>query len=266
MALVDGFSHLAVKVTDLDRSEKFYREVFGLDLVGRNLVNEEGPNALLGMNTRQRILLIQVPEVEPFRPNSNSIHHAWYLTPEQFDRAQKRLSAMGFDIADSRKDFRALGERSMDVFDPDGHRYQVQAYGPEATQVIVEDVGDVDCGNVKDYAVGDVKVFVKGRFFLVRQAAGFIALSRWCTHMNGLLTWKKEHWQFYCPMHGAAYDRKGGCVSYGRTMAPLRVHPLRIAADGTITVSTDKVIPRTSCEPSDFVAPPASAAAVAAAN
>jgi catechol 2,3-dioxygenase-like lactoylglutathione lyase family enzyme len=256
MALVDGFSHLAVQVTDLDRSERFYRDVFGLDLLGRNLVTAEGPNALLAMNTRQRILLIQVPEVQPFRPNSNSIHHAWYLTPEQFDRAQTRLAAMGFDITDSRKDFRALGERSMDVFDPDGHRYQIQSYGPEATQVIVENVGDIACGNVADYAIGDVKVFVKGRFFLVRLERGFLAVSRWCTHMNGLLTWKKEHWQFYCPMHGAVYDRKGECASYGRKLPPLRLFPLMIAEDGAITVRTESVISRESCAPSDFVAPP----------
>ena len=29
MALVDGLSHLLVQVTDLDRSEAFYRDVFG---------------------------------------------------------------------------------------------------------------------------------------------------------------------------------------------------------------------------------------------
>jgi catechol 2,3-dioxygenase-like lactoylglutathione lyase family enzyme len=53
MAVLDGFSHLVVQVTDLDRSEKFYQEVFGLDLVGRNLLDEEGPNSLLKMNTGQ---------------------------------------------------------------------------------------------------------------------------------------------------------------------------------------------------------------------
>ncbi|HEY4134151.1 MAG TPA: VOC family protein, partial [Alphaproteobacteria bacterium] len=37
MALVDGFSHLVVQVTDLDRSEAFYRDVFGLDIIGRDL-------------------------------------------------------------------------------------------------------------------------------------------------------------------------------------------------------------------------------------
>lgn len=256
MALVDGFSHLTVHVTDLDRSERFYRDVFGLETVGRNLVNAEGANSLLAMNTRQRILLVEVPEVQPFRPNSSSIHHAWYLTPEQFDRAEKRLAAMGFDITDSRKDFRAMGERSMDVFDPDGHRYQIQSYGPEATQVMVEDVGEVACGNVADYVVGDVKAFMKGRFFVVRLEGGFLALSRWCTHMNGLLTWKKEHWRFYCPMHGATYNRKGECTTYGRNLAPLRTHLLRIEPDGSIFVRTDRVTPRESFESSQLVAPP----------
>jgi len=33
MALVEGFSHLVIQVTNLDRSETFYQEVLGLDLV-----------------------------------------------------------------------------------------------------------------------------------------------------------------------------------------------------------------------------------------
>lgn len=249
MALVDGFSHLVVHVTDLDRSEKFYHDVFGLDVIGRNLVNDEGENSLLAMNTRQRILLVKMPEVVPFRPNSSSIHHAWYLTPEQYDRAETRLQAMGFDITDSRKDFRAMGERSLDVFDPDGHRYQVQSYGPEAKEIIKENVGEIACGNVRDYPVGTVKPFVKGKFFLVHLSDGFIALSRWCTHMNGLLAWKKEHWQFYCPMHGAVYNRKGECTTFGRDLPPLRQHPVAIAADGTITVRPDDVIVRERFDP-----------------
>jgi len=113
MALVDGFSHLVVQVTDLDRSENFYQEVLGLDLVGRGLVSEQGPNSLLKMNTGQMVLLVQVAKVEPFRPNSNSIHHAWLLTVEQYQRAQARLKALGYNIEDSREEFRALGERSL---------------------------------------------------------------------------------------------------------------------------------------------------------
>jgi Rieske Fe-S protein len=241
-AVVDGFSHLTVMVTDLERSEKFYQDVFGLDLVGRNLVAEDSPNSLLAMNTRQRVVLVQAPTVEAARPNSNTIHHAWLLTPEQFARAQDRLQGLGFDITDSRKQFRALGENTMDVVDPDGHWYQVQSYGPEAKQVIVENVGPIECGHVDDYAVGGVKTFMKGKFFLVRRSDGFVAFSRWCTHMNGLLSWKREHWQFYCPMHNAAYNRDGQCVSFGPHQSPLRRHPVSVADDGAITVRPDEIL------------------------
>ena len=251
---VSGFSHLVVDVTNLERSEKFYQEIFGLDLIGRNLVNEGTRNSLLAMNTRHRVVLYEVPEVQPFRPNSNSVHHAWYLTPEQFDRAEERLKAAGFDIADSRAQFRPLGERNMDIFDPDGHRYQVQVHGPESREVIIEDVGEVVCGNVHDYSVGDVKAFTKGKFFVVRLEDGFIALSRWCTHKNGLLTWKKEHWHFRCPMHGATYNRKGEASSYCQEVSPLRMHPLTIADDGTIIVRPGEVIQRDAFHPDQVTA------------
>ena len=120
--LVDGFSHLVVHVTDLDRSEKFYQDVFGLDLVGRDLVDDEGPNSLLAMNTRQRVLLVEVPEVVPIRPNSSSIHQAWLLTVPEYERAQKRLQKMGFDITDSRSQFRAMGSTVRHIKASRGHQ------------------------------------------------------------------------------------------------------------------------------------------------
>ncbi len=251
--MIDGFSHMVLHVTDLDRSEKFYHDVFGLDVVGRDLVADEGPNSLLAMNTRQRILLVEVPEVVAIRPNSSSIHHAWLLTIEEFERARQRLAAHGFDISDSRAQFRATGENSLDVFDPDGHRFQVQAYGPEATAVVVENVGPIACGHIDDFPVGTVKAFVKGKFFLVRLDEGFLAVSRWCTHMNGLLTWKKEHWNFYCPMHGAMFNRKGESMPCSREAPPLRLHPITIGADGTVTVDPDVAIKRTGYDPSQAV-------------
>ncbi len=262
MAIVEGFSHLTVLVTDLDRSERFYQDIFGLDLIGRDLVAEEFPNSLLAMNTRQRVVLVQVPEVEANRPNSSSIHHGWYLTPEQFARAQERLKARGFDITDSRKEFRAMGEYTMDVFDPDGHWYQVQSIGPEAKAIMTENVGEIVCGKVDDYAVGAVKAFVKGKFFLIRHEGGFLALSRWCTHMNGLLTWKQEHWHFHCPMHGAAYNRKGECLSTDRELVPLRMHPVSISGDGTITVRPDETVVRNAFDPAQLTSASAACAKV----
>lgn len=244
MALVDGFSHLVVEVTDLDRSEKFYREVLALDLVGRNLVNENGPNSLLKTNTGQMVLLIQVAEVVPFRPNSNSIHHAWLLTVEQYRRAQERLKTFGYNIEDSREEFRAMGERSMDIFDPDGHRYQIQAHGPEATTIIRPSAGKVTCGKIDDFEIGSVTSFAKEMFFLVRLEEGFLALSSWCTHRNGRLKWEKEHWRFYCPFHSATYNRRGEFTGHLENVGPLRLHPVSVAADGSVVVDTSEIFVR----------------------
>ncbi len=244
--MLDGFSHLVVQVTDLERSEPFYTEVLGLDPVGRNLVEEEGPNSLLKMNTGQMVLLVQVPNVEPFRPNSGSIHHAWLLTVEQYKRAQERLKAIGVNIEDSREAFRALGERSMDVYDPDGHRYQVQAYGPEAYQIIKSSVGKVTCGKAEEFEVGSVTPFNQGMFFLLRLQEGFLALSRWCSHKNGQINWEREHWRFYCPFHGATYNRKGEFIGHMSDVGPLRLHPVSITEDGNVVVDTSVVIIRRS--------------------
>jgi catechol 2,3-dioxygenase-like lactoylglutathione lyase family enzyme len=252
MSTVGGFSHLYVEVTDLDRSENFYRDIIGLDLLGRDLMNEGRPNSTLALNTRHRVVLVEVEEVEPFRPNSSSIHHAWYLTPEQFDRAQERMRAAGYEVGDNRAQFRAVGERSMDIFDPDGHRYQIQTFGPEANEYIIEDVGEIACGNISEYALGDVRQFAKGKFFVVRLDDGFIAYSRWCTHRNGLLTWQPEHWRFYCPMHGVTYNRKGENTSFCHDVSALRMHPLSIGDDGAITVRPDEVIEREGFDPAQL--------------
>ena len=265
MAHVDGFSHLVVQVTNLDRSEKFYQEVLGLDVVGRNLVNEEGPNALLKTNTGQMVLLVEVPEVEPFRPNSNSIHHAWLLTVEQYKRAQERMKAFGYSIEDSREEFRAMGERSMDIFDPDGHRYQVQAHGPEATKIIRPSAGKVNCGKIDDFETGSVTPFSKEMFFLVRLQEGFLALSSWCTHRNGKIKWEKEHWRFYCPFHSATYNRRGEFTGHLENVGPLRLHPVTIAEDKSVIVDTSEILVRKDHSP-DHVVPAACGARFCAAN
>jgi catechol 2,3-dioxygenase-like lactoylglutathione lyase family enzyme/nitrite reductase/ring-hydroxylating ferredoxin subunit len=243
MALVSGLNHLLVQVTNLDRSEAFYRDVFGLDVVGRNLVNEEGPNSLLRAAGPHLILLVEVAEVTPFRPHSMSIHHALYLREEQYNRAIERRSAAGFDVGDSRAAFRAKGQLSFDVFDPDGHRYQVQSVGKASSEQLKAGVGDFVCGNIQDFAVGSVTHFENEQFYLVREAAGFLALSHWCPHMNGMVRWRESYWSFYCPFHSATFNRLGECTAHQR-YPTMRMHPVSVAKDGQVVVDTDTVIKR----------------------
>ncbi len=256
MAVLGGFNHLLLQVTDLDRSEAFYRDVFGFDAIGRNLVAEEGPNSLLKARKSHYVLLVQTQQVRPFRPNSSSIHHALYLTPDQYRAAQERRRAAGFEIDDTRAAFRAKGEYSFDVYDPDGHRFQLQSVGPEAAEILVAKAGKVECGPVDSFAVGSVTHFREQQFFLVRTQDGLLALSHWCTHMNGELRWREHCWSFYCPFHKATFNRKGESTSHRAGYPPLRLYPVTISADGTVVVDTDEVIHRKGFDPSQVVPVP----------
>lgn len=253
MALNGAFSHLVVECKNLDASEAFYRDVIGLDVVGRNLVAENRPNSLLAMNTRQRLLLVESGEVPPYPASGGSIHHAWLLTIEQFKAARDRLEAHGYKTGiDPRQSFRAVGEYNMDIHDPDGNRFQIQAFGEEGNDVLRSGAGTVVMGHMNDYAVGSVTQHKPGRFFLVRDDAGFLAISSWCTHKNGLTVWQKESWHFYCPFHGAKFDRTG-CYRGHMGCQPMRLHPVRIDALGQVAVDTDRFYARPGYDPAQAV-------------
>lgn len=252
MALNGAFSHLAIEVSDLDRSEAFYRDVIGLDVLGRNLVAENRPNSMLAMNTRQRVLLIEVDEVPPYPASGGSIHHGWLLSIEQFKRARDRLEAAGFKSGiDPRQSFRAVGEYNMDVFDPDGNRFQIQAFGEEGTEVLRSGAGRVVMGTMDEFAVGSVTRHREGRFYLVREEDGFMAISGWCTHKNGLTVWQSESWHFYCPFHGAKYDR-AGCYIGHMGCKPMRLHPVAIDDLGQVSVDTDHFFQRDGFDPAQL--------------
>lgn len=239
-----GFSHMVFEVEDLDRSERWYQAVMALDFVGRDVLAEPRPHSVLKLNTGQLLVLLQTAAPEPRRRNSSSIHHAMLLTMDEYREAQERFKAAGYDIGDTREQFRARGEHSMDIYDPDDHRWQVQAYSEETHELIKPSVGVVECGPVEKFAPGSVTIFREGNFFLIRARGGFLALSRWCRHMNGLLSYQKEHWRFYCAFHGATYNLEGDHTGHLPNIQPLRLNPVTITDDGIVVVDTDTVIER----------------------
>lgn len=252
--VVERFSHLVLGVTDLERSETFYRDVLGLDLLGRNLTGEKQPHSVVQMNTGQLIILVQSERVWP--PGRSGVHHGFMLTPNQYRLLYERLQRLGHEIKDDREQYRAHGQYSIDVQDPDGHRFQIQCYGPEGKQ-IMPGAGVVDCGPADRYRVGDVRPFKAGNFHLVRLEEGFLAVSRWCTHFNGTVVYQKAHWHYFCPFHGATYDRRGIPAPFPGNSAggPLRLHPISFTDEGNILVDTDQVIERTGYDPSQATSP-----------
>jgi nitrite reductase/ring-hydroxylating ferredoxin subunit len=176
------------------------------------------------------------------------------LTPEQYTEAQERFKASGYEISDTREQFRARGEFSMDMFDPDDHRWQVQTYTEEAHEIIASGTGKVRCGPAARFTVGSVTTFAEGNFFLTRDARGFLALSRWCRHMNGKLAYQKEHWRFWCAFHGACYDLEGTHIGHLPDIPPLRYHPVEVDEEGVVWVDTDTFLERETGEPAPRVA------------
>jgi len=253
--LVETFSHLVIGVSDLDRSEAFYRDILGLDLLGRNLTAEERPHSVLRLNAGHLFILVESEDAEPARPGSQATHHAFALTPNQFRRAKERLEAHGYPTADFRQQFRALGEYCIDVTDPDGHHYQIEADGPEASRIVLPGAGVVDCGAASDYEVGAVRPFKEGNFFLVRLAEGFLAMTRWCTHMNGTPVYQPEHHRFWCPQHSRCFDRHGEQIGPLIDAPPLRLNAVKISGDGRVLVDTDVVIERERFHPGQAVRP-----------
>ncbi|HZT09346.1 MAG TPA: VOC family protein [Chloroflexota bacterium] len=252
--VVERFSHLVLETSDLDRSEAWYRDIIGLDVLGRNLTNEERPHSVLRMNTGQLLILVERESVVVPRPGSVGLHHGFILTPSQMRRAMDRLRDLGIEMLCDREITR--GDYSIELYDPDGHHVQIETLDPvQATEVIFPGVGVVDCGPVDSYQVGDVKLFKDGEFFLVRVPEGFLALSRWCRHFNGRVIWRQEHWHFYCPFHHATYDRCGAPTVLTRwsgrfrNLPALRLNPISFSADGHVLVDTDRVIDRATYEP-----------------
>lgn len=245
--LIRQFSHIVIEVTDLERAEEWYQDVVGLDLLGRNLTAEEREHSVLQMNTGQLWILVKSDQV--VAGSRSGMHHAFMMTPNQYRRMMERVLARGYDLVDIRAQFRAHGEFSINIKDPDGHGIQFQCESPEASEIILPGVGTVDCGPADSYKVGDVRLFKEGNFFLVRLREGFLAMTRWCTHMNGKLVYQKAHWRFYCPYHQSTFDRCGNPIGGEPYLNALRLNPITFSAEGHVLVNTDEVIERELNDP-----------------
>lgn len=79
----------------------------------------------------------------------------------------------------------------------------------------------------------------RGRFLLVRTAAGIIALHKVCTHLGCLLTWDEEVGAFVCPCHGSQFDREGKLLSGPATRDLDRFVVQLITSDGQVVAATD---------------------------
>jgi catechol 2,3-dioxygenase-like lactoylglutathione lyase family enzyme/nitrite reductase/ring-hydroxylating ferredoxin subunit len=252
---IEALSHIVIGVRDVERSEEWYTNFLQLDLLGRDLTAEERPHTVLRTNGGELVILVEDENPVPLRPGTMGMHHSFALTPNQYRRMVQRARDFGYQLVNLRAVRMAHGEYEVTIPDPDGHSIEVTTTGPEASEILRSDVGVVDCGAASAYKVGAVKLFTDGNFFIVRLKEGFLALSQWCTHRNGLLSYQKTHWQFLCPFHQATYNCRGETTG-GPAMLPLRLHPISFTSEGHILVNTDEVMSREQFDPAQAVQPP----------
>ncbi len=251
----ERFSHMVLGVTDLDRSEAYYRDFWGMDVRGRNLTAEPAEHSMLQLNTGQFLILVQQDEVVPERPGTNGTHHAFTLTPSQYRGMLDRAKEAGLELGVYRAQFLIEGQYEINLSDPDGHQLEANTYTEDAYRPIISGIGEVDCGPADEYKVGSVKLFKDADFYLVRVEEGFLATSRWCTHMNGRVIWEQSSWRFHCPFHDAEFDRHGNCVGGEPDLNALRLHPISFSDAGHVLVDTGTFIERVSFSPEQAVEP-----------
>jgi cytochrome b6-f complex iron-sulfur subunit len=108
--------------------------------------------------------------------------------------------------------------------------------------------GVVYAGKVDEFPAGSVSYILSGRFFIIRNADGLLALWQKCTHLGCAVPWAESENQFHCPCHGSLFSPEG-VVQGGPAPRPMDLFPIEIRGD-EVWVDTSKPTQRTVYEPS----------------
>ena len=108
--------------------------------------------------------------------------------------------------------------------------------------------GEVFAGNVDDFEVGSVTYILAGRFYIVRNSDGLLAIWQKCTHLGCAVPWADNEDQFHCPCHGSLFTPEG-VVTGGPAPRPMDTFPIEIR-DSEVWVDTSKPTQRSAYDPS----------------
>ena len=87
-----------------------------------------------------------------------------------------------------------------------------------------------------------------GKFWLINNPEGALALSWVCPHAGCIVPWNEGEGRFHCPCHNSTFDRQGVCTG-GPSPRPLDLYALSVAA-GIVTVDTGALRQRQGYDPS----------------
>lgn len=129
MIQTQGFLHITIGVTDLDRATAFYRDFLGCELIRQNR-----SKTMSFMKTGDSFFVLthtgvhQRPnQVGPVNLETTLFHHAFLVTAEEFDRAVAYFEANGIEHFDCTPNGHTTfpGRRHMYIMDPDGNAVEL---------------------------------------------------------------------------------------------------------------------------------------------
>ncbi len=91
-----------------------------------------------------------------------------------------------------------------------------------------------------------------GKFFLVHNQDGLLALYWKCPHLGCTVPWNDAAGEFHCPCHGSVYDTNG-VLTAGPAPRPMDLMTVEVDANGNVTVNTGEITERATYDPSQAV-------------
>ena len=96
MVTITGVTHWSIGVRDLEESERFYKDLLGLEYLGR-LGNSRMACFKVG---NHNILLCETPSAKPSASDEPArVHHAFETSPDDWTAAVRLLRKQGVTIA-----------------------------------------------------------------------------------------------------------------------------------------------------------------------
>lgn len=93
MLKIEDVLHFTIPVKDLDRAERFYCGLLGLERVRRT-----GHMLFLRCKGTCFVCTLSENPIEPNRGDRHEIHTAFTVSPEEYDRAKTELAGRGIPI------------------------------------------------------------------------------------------------------------------------------------------------------------------------
>jgi catechol 2,3-dioxygenase-like lactoylglutathione lyase family enzyme len=93
MLKTQGVVHFTIPVKDLDRSEKFYTEIMGMERLRRN-------NHMVFMRAGEDCFVLTYSQkpIDPNAGDAHDIHHAFRVSAQDYEQAKAFLAAKGIRI------------------------------------------------------------------------------------------------------------------------------------------------------------------------